>query len=335
MVRSAVSSGSMTLNRVGSMAVGQRPPVQVGLPLRKTGERSGAVLVAEVWDVVRGIGSEQDYLLLRHKQLGLTIELPMKGVGVLFRSGDGVVRRCWADGTFYERYAFRTGDALLEASSSQVIPLAEAVKVSGHKLGQWSMGTLQEGRVVSVEQKDGDEALYLTPEGFAFFGGGTRGVLIKGAKEPEVMQANALRKLIGLERLSTETLNRVEQQRRELPRGTEGVSRKNAQSGPSEEIPKELLCGEAPRSASGFSCPPFPLWLTQLFLFHSSLRDAGLTGALMRDPWIAADGVSYERSVSTCACIIGAETTWLCMHGSSAGVRAHNECHALCIGTRT
>ena len=257
------------------MAVGVRPPPQLGLAgdaeesVGKGIARASGALVADVWEVVRGAGSEQDYLLLRHRVLGMTIELPIKGVGVLFRSGDGVVRRCWADGTFYERYALRTGDVLLKAPSSQVTSVGDAVsQSSGSNLGQfgqWSMITLQGGLVVSVEQNMGEEALYLLPDGFAFFGGGTRGVLMRGAKELEVMQANALRKLIGLKKVSTETLNRVEQVRRDKPRGTEGVSRNNAKSGISDDIPKELLCG--------------------------------LTGELMRDPWIAADGVSYERSV--------------------------------------
>lgn len=236
----------------------------------KSNVGSSGLLVADVWDVVRGQRSQQDYLLLRHRALDMTIELPMQGMGVLFRSSDGVVRRCWADGTFYERYALRTGDTLQQAPSSQVTGLGEAMKGAGRTLGQWSMATLQNGRVVSVEQQTGDEALYLLPEGFAFFGGGTRGVLVMSTKEPEAMQANALRELIGLKKVSTETLNRVEQLRREMPRGTEGVTRNNAKSSRSEELPKELLCG--------------------------------LTGELMRDPWIAADGVSYERSVSACPC---------------------------------
>jgi len=101
-------------------------------------------------------------------------------------------------------------------------------------------------------------------DGFAFFGGGTRGVLVTGCNEPQVLVANQLRSLMGLGNVSPETALHLEQQRRKenVSRGARKDSRPSSTSR-HDDIPKELCCG--------------------------------LTGALMRDPWMASDGFSYER----------------------------------------
>jgi hypothetical protein len=57
--------------------------------------------VGDAWVMVKGPAEDQEYVLLRHACGAINIELPVAGVGVLFSTPDGLVRRCWADGTMY------------------------------------------------------------------------------------------------------------------------------------------------------------------------------------------------------------------------------------------
>jgi hypothetical protein len=214
---------------------------------------------AEMWERVKGRDGDQEYMMLRHRQTKVSVELSLTGKGVLFRSGDGMVWRCWADGTFNERFSFRTGDKLLQSPKADVLTSVLGAPGGRERDGHWSLEWQRAGGLVSVVHSDGEECVYLRADGFAFFGGGTRGVLVAdGEAEPQVVQESQLREICGLARVSTETRVRIQEEKKERER-----SKKEISTPAEQDIPKELLCG--------------------------------LTGALMRDPWIASDGCSYER----------------------------------------
>jgi len=232
---------------LGSEAAVHEQAKTVVLERNVSVNQEGGAPVGDSWEIIKGVEGDKEYALLRHTRFGIKIELPVASTGMLFSSGDGRVRRCWADGTFYERFAFRTGDMLAQAPGAQAVSLDSAAR---HDLGHWHIerhqsDTAQQPHgIFKVSQSDGGDVMYLLSDGFAFFGGGTRGVLVTGCNEPQVLAANQLRSLMGLGNVSPETALHLEQQRRKenVSRGARKDSRPSSTSR-HDDIPKELCCG--------------------------------------------------------------------------------------------
>jgi hypothetical protein len=202
--QTAVRAAAPLRKEVGSArqaaALMERPPMQSVGP------------AAEAWERVKGREGDQEYMMLRHRKLGVSIELSVTGKGVLFRSSDGMVWRCWADGTFNERFSFRTGDKLMQSPKADVLSSVLGVPGGRKKDGHWAVEWQRAGGLVSIVDTDGEESLYLRADGFAFFGGGNRGVLVSADQtEPQVVQEDQLREMYGLARVSTETKVRIKE----------------------------------------------------------------------------------------------------------------------------
>mmetsp|Transcript_42665 Transcript_42665/g.100269 ORF Transcript_42665/g.100269 Transcript_42665/m.100269 type:complete len:518 (-) Transcript_42665:153-1706(-) len=223
-------------------------------PSPDTASLSGTI--GDQWEVVMEAGSGGKYALLRHLQFKTSIELPLFGMGVLFAGGsDSVVRRCWADGTLYERFAFHTGTTLIDADEGQSVSRKLLSDPDGVTLGSWLVKEHDE--FITVKSSKHDEELVLLRDGFAFFGGGTRGVIVQGGSEPEVERTTLLRSKIGLPEADAST--------QKSGRGEAARARTQDEVGQSiDDVPVELVCP--------------------------------LTQAVMSDPWIASDGFSYERT---------------------------------------
>jgi len=217
---------------------------------------STSTAVGDQWELVMETGkSKPKYALLRHVQYKTSIELPLFGVGVLFSGGsDTVVRRCWADGTLYERFAFHSGTSLLEADDAGADASSISRRLlsdSSPELGAWKVSTHDHG-VITVKSSKHAEELVLLQNGFAFFGGGQRGVIVEADQDAEVQATSALRARIGLP------------EQEEVKQGSGGQRGEIAPKSQADEgIPEELICP--------------------------------ITRSVMTDPWIAADGFSYER----------------------------------------
>ena len=113
-------------DRLASVRASQAPAAPAETKMNAAagvGQTAGPA--GELWTILQG----SSHLLLRHISLGLSIELPISGKGVLFAAADGVVKRCWADGTVYERYAFQSGDVLVKAPPTQAVLIAQAAGV--------------------------------------------------------------------------------------------------------------------------------------------------------------------------------------------------------------
>ena len=101
--------------------------------------RAGGCAAGAQWSLVTDGGQEKGMMVLRNAATGTTLELPLAGLGVLFAAqGTGVVSRCWGDGTIYERFSFRSDEALVQGAAASAARRVSEVP-SGGALGQWAV----------------------------------------------------------------------------------------------------------------------------------------------------------------------------------------------------
>jgi hypothetical protein len=208
--------------------------------------------------------------MIRHKDLGLAVEIPLEGTsGLIFSTcaqrgstsnddvagkeeeSNGAERRIWRwqpDGSFYERFSFRTGNDL---HKDLAVPLdweeARYDLTSALDGFAWKWD-FSDDRRVGLAHEQGFVQLYLTRDGFGVCGiDSQKGLIVAGTAGPELLDLVQWRARLHApgsspSHLVKEDLPALNKQRRRLGTVHTHKGKEDADRREGSKLPPELLC---------------------------------------------------------------------------------------------
>mmetsp|Transcript_7554 Transcript_7554/g.11955 ORF Transcript_7554/g.11955 Transcript_7554/m.11955 type:complete len:495 (-) Transcript_7554:1815-3299(-) len=228
-----------------------------------------------VWQTLTGRGRmNREYTLFYHSGLGTVVEIPHGSESVMFRTnGKATIQRCWGDCNMYERFTFEADASLVEQlEAGEGSDLSQSN--DGAQLGSWSITIDKDGVLASY--KGGVFQLHLTRHGFVVIGEGSRCVKVMDGEDALILPVCNVEEEVLVGGVHEQVMedhgcNQQEDENCAVTKSAENIVR--AYTGQQPDVPKEYLCP--------------------------------LTGGIMADPVVAADGYSYSKEAWSEFCSSG------------------------------